>query len=48
VASSPGWDQKLEDNFRAVIFFLMGITVALTIFSGLSYLWQNRKLIRTL
>ncbi len=48
VASSPGWDQRLEDNFQAVIFFLMGITVALTIFSGLSYLWQNRKLIRTL
>ena len=39
---------KLQDGFKAGILFLMSVTVILTILSGLTYLWQNKKLIRSL
>ncbi len=41
---NPGW----EKAFRQGIFFLMLITVGLTLYSGLSYLWENRKVITRL
>lgn len=41
---NPGW----EKVFRQGIFFLMVTTVALTLYSGLSYLWENRKVITRL
>ena len=41
---NPGW----EKIFRQGIFFLMLVTVGLTLYSGLSYLWQNRKVITRL
>jgi len=41
---NPGW----EKVFRQGIFFLMLVTVGLTLYSGLSYLWENRKVITRL
>lgn len=41
---SPGW----EKFFRQGIYFLMLLTVGLTLYSGLSYLWENRKIIARL
>lgn len=41
---SPGW----EDFFRRGIYALMLLTVGLTLYSGLSYLWENRKIITKL
>ncbi len=41
---NPGW----EKVFRQGIFFLMLTTVGLTLYSGLSYLWENRKVITRL
>lgn len=38
---NPGW----EKIFRQSIYFLMLFTVGLTLYSGLSYLWKNRKVI---
>ena len=38
---NPGW-QKI---FQKSIYFLMLFTVGLTLYSGLSYLWKNRKVI---
>lgn len=38
---SPGW----EKFFRNGIYALMIVTVGLTLYSGLSYLWENRKII---
>lgn len=38
---NPGWEQF----FRQGIYFLMLLTVGLTLYSGLSYLWENRKII---
>lgn len=48
VAYLSFWNQRLENGFKAGIFLLMTITVALTIVSGLSFIWQNRKLVRSL
>lgn len=48
VSHLPSWKGELENSFKFGILFLMGITVILTILSGLSYLWQNRKLIKSL
>lgn len=42
------WNERVEDDFRAAILFLMGVTVALTFYSGYRFLWQNRKLIKSL
>lgn len=39
------WGQTIDYIFRIGIFVLMLITVSLTVISGLSYLWRNRKLI---
>jgi CDP-diacylglycerol--glycerol-3-phosphate 3-phosphatidyltransferase len=38
---SPAW----EGIFRQGIYILMWITVILTLYSGFSYLWENRKII---
>jgi CDP-diacylglycerol--glycerol-3-phosphate 3-phosphatidyltransferase len=42
------WNPAWEKAFRQGIFFLMLVTVGLTLYSGLSYLWQNRKVITRL
>jgi len=42
------WNPAWEKVFRQGIFFLMLITVGLTLYSGLSYLWENRKVITRL
>jgi CDP-diacylglycerol--glycerol-3-phosphate 3-phosphatidyltransferase len=39
------WDPNGEKLFRQGIYILMLITVGLTLYSGLSYLWENRKII---
>lgn len=38
------WSTPLEYWFRQLIFILMIFTVLLTIISGLSYLWRNKRL----
>lgn len=42
------WNQKLENCFQALILVLMSIVVILTLTSGFSFFWQNRKLVRSL
>lgn len=42
------WNPAWEKVFRQGIFFLMLFTVGLTLYSGLSYLWENRKVITSL
>jgi CDP-diacylglycerol---glycerol-3-phosphate 3-phosphatidyltransferase len=42
------WNPAWEKIFRQGIFFLMLVTVGLTLYSGLSSLWQNRKIITRL
>ncbi|MDD5120167.1 MAG: CDP-diacylglycerol--glycerol-3-phosphate 3-phosphatidyltransferase [Candidatus Omnitrophica bacterium] len=42
------WNPAWEKVFRQGIFFLMLTTVGLTLYSGLSYLWENRKVITRL
>jgi CDP-diacylglycerol--glycerol-3-phosphate 3-phosphatidyltransferase len=42
------WNPAWEYFFRQAIFVLMLITVGLTLYSGLSYLWDNRKVIARL
>ncbi len=39
------WGGSIDYIFKVSIFVLMIITVSLTVISGLSYLWRNRKLI---
>ncbi|MBU1999133.1 MAG: CDP-diacylglycerol--glycerol-3-phosphate 3-phosphatidyltransferase [Candidatus Omnitrophota bacterium] len=39
------WNPTLEKYFRNSIFLLMLVTVGLTLYSGLQYLWDNRKVI---
>jgi len=39
------WNQAWEEFFRRGIYILMLFTVGLTLYSGLSYLWDNRKVI---
>jgi len=39
------WTQNLELFCFVGIYILMGITVILTLISGISYLWRNRKVI---
>lgn len=39
------WDPGWEKFFRQGIYILMLFTVGLTLYSGLSYLWDNRKVI---
>lgn len=42
------WNPPLESFFKNSIFVLMLLTVILTLYSGLSYLWENRKIIARL
>jgi CDP-diacylglycerol---glycerol-3-phosphate 3-phosphatidyltransferase len=42
------WNPDWDNLFRGAIYILMLITVTLTLYSGISYLWQNRKLIAKL
>src|SRR3989338_7730148 len=39
------WDPAWEKFFRQGIYVLMLLTVGLTLYSGLYYLWENRKII---
>lgn len=39
------WNPSWEAIFRQGIYLLMLITVGLTLYSGISYLWENRKII---
>jgi CDP-diacylglycerol--glycerol-3-phosphate 3-phosphatidyltransferase len=39
------WNPYWERLFRLGIYLLMLITVGLTLYSGVSYLWENRKVI---
>ena len=42
------WNPMWEKFFRQGIYLLMLVTVGLTLYSGLSYLWINRKIIAKL
>ncbi|MFY9402800.1 MAG: CDP-diacylglycerol--glycerol-3-phosphate 3-phosphatidyltransferase [Candidatus Omnitrophota bacterium] len=42
------WNPVWEDFFRKSIGILMLFTVGLTLYSGVSYLWENRKVITKL
>ena len=42
------WNPAWEKIFRQGIFWLMVVTLGLTLYSGLSYLWENRKIIARL
>ncbi|MCK9571726.1 MAG: CDP-diacylglycerol--glycerol-3-phosphate 3-phosphatidyltransferase [Candidatus Omnitrophica bacterium] len=42
------WNPDWESAFRQGIYALMLLTVGLTLYSGLSYLWENRKIIARL
>lgn len=39
------WNPYWERLFRLGIYILMVLTVGLTLYSGVSYLWENRKVI---
>ena len=39
------WNPYWERLFRSGIYILMVLTVCLTLYSGVSYLWNNRKVI---
>ena len=39
------WNPDWEKFFSQGIYFLMLVTVILTLYSGLSYLWENRRII---
>lgn len=39
------WNPSWEKFFRSGIYMLMLFTVAFTLYSGISYLWKNRKII---
>lgn len=42
------WNPDWEKFFRQSIYILMLLTVGLTLYSGFSYLWENRKIIARL
>lgn len=42
------WNPSWENYFRNSIYILMLFTVGITLYSGLSYLWENRKIIAKL
>jgi CDP-diacylglycerol--glycerol-3-phosphate 3-phosphatidyltransferase len=48
VKSYSVWNPVWEDFFRNSINILMLFTVGLTLYSGISYLWENRKIITKL
>lgn len=39
------WNPAWEVLFDRGIYILMGVVVGLTLYSGVSYLWENRKII---
>jgi CDP-diacylglycerol--glycerol-3-phosphate 3-phosphatidyltransferase len=39
------WNPSWEKMFRTGIYLLMLLTVVITLYSGISYLWTNRKVI---
>jgi len=42
------WNPAWENLFRNSVYILMLLTVGLTLYSGLYYLWENRKVITRL
>lgn len=42
------WNPSWEQLFRQGIYIMMLVAVVLTLYSGLSYLWDNRKVIARL
>ena len=48
VMTFSSWNPVWEDFFRKSINIMMLLTVGLTLYSGLSYLWENRKVITKL
>jgi len=42
------WNPDWEKFFRQGIYIMMIFTIAITLYSGLSYLWENRKIISKL
>lgn len=42
------WNPNWDNFFKSSTYILMLITVILTLYSGLSYLWENRKIIAKL
>lgn len=42
------WNPSWESFFRQGIYVLMVVTVGLTLYSGLYYLWENRRIITKL
>jgi CDP-diacylglycerol--glycerol-3-phosphate 3-phosphatidyltransferase len=48
VKSYSVWNPVWEEFFRKSISILMFFTVGLTLYSGLSYLWENRKVVTKL
>jgi len=42
------WNPAWENLFRNSVYILMLLTVGLTLYSGLYYLWENRKVIARL
>ncbi|MFA4989604.1 MAG: CDP-diacylglycerol--glycerol-3-phosphate 3-phosphatidyltransferase [Candidatus Omnitrophota bacterium] len=48
VMTFSSWNPVWEDFFRKSINIMMLHTVGLTLYSGLAYLWENRKIITRL
>jgi CDP-diacylglycerol--glycerol-3-phosphate 3-phosphatidyltransferase len=48
ILSFSTWNPDWEKFFRSSIYVLMLLTVGLTLYSGLYYLWENRKIIARL
>ena len=48
ILSFSTWNPDWEKFFRSSIYVLMVLTVGLTLYSGLYYLWENRKIIARL
>ncbi|MCX5695576.1 MAG: CDP-diacylglycerol--glycerol-3-phosphate 3-phosphatidyltransferase [Candidatus Omnitrophica bacterium] len=48
VMTFSSWNPLWEEFFRKSINIMMLLTVGLTLYSGLSYLWENRKVITKL
>ena len=48
ILSFSTWNPDWEKFFRSSIYVLMLFTVGLTLYSGLYYLWENRKIITRL
>lgn len=42
------WDRQWEDVFRAGIWALMISALVLTVYSGATFFWNNRKLVKSL